>query len=134
MKLQAACLPLYYFYMLKQSRSVCKYLKAAKDHFTSAKLSLLYTDLRDIFYKTLDWDLYSHVPLLTVAHFVLQYLPKIYILSPSPSPPLLYFPLFSPSVPLSPLPTLPGEGGAGSAADVGGGAEEARGGREEASG
>lgn len=77
----------YYFYMLKQSRSVCKSLKAAKDHFTSAKLNLLYTDFRDIFYKTLDWDLYSHVPLLTVVHFVLQYLPKICILSPSPFPP-----------------------------------------------
>lgn len=39
-----------------------------------------------------------------------------------------------PSVPLSPPTALPGERGAGSAADVGGGAEEARGGREEASG
>lgn len=51
-----------------------------------------------------------------------------------PFSPPWFFPLFSPSVPLSPLPTLPGEGGAGSAADVGGGAEEARGGREEAPG
>lgn len=72
--------------------------------------------------------------LLTVLHFVLQYLPKIYILSLSPFSPLLFFALFSPSVPPSPLPTLPGEGGAGSAADVGGGAEEAGGGREEAPG
>lgn len=119
--------------MLKQSRPVCKYLKAAKDHFTSAKLTLLYTDLRDIFYKTLDWDLNSHVPLLTVNDFVLQYLPTIYIVPVSLFP-LLFVRLFSPSVPLSPLPTLPGERGAGSAADVGGGAEEARGGREEASG
>lgn len=48
--------------------------------------------------------------------------------------PLLFSLLFSPSVPLSPPAMLPGERGAGSAADVGGGAEEARGGREEASG
>lgn len=68
--------------MLKQSRPECKCLKAAKDHFTSAKLTLLHTDFRDIFYKTLDWDFNSHVPLLTVVHFVLQYLPKIYILFP----------------------------------------------------
>lgn len=80
----------------------------------------------------------SHVPPLTPTLFVLQYLPKIYILSPSPffspvAPPHIHLPPF-PSVPLSPLPTLPGEGGAGSAADVGGGAQEARGGREEAPG
>lgn len=123
--------------MLKQSRHERKCLKAAKDHFTSAKL--LHTHLRDRFYKTLHWDFYSHVPPLTVVHFVLQYLPKIYILSPSqfppPPPPCCFLPpLFSPSVPLSPLSNLPGEGGAGSAADVGGGAEEARGGREEAPG
>lgn len=97
------------------------------------------THLRDRFYKTLHWDFYSHVPPLTVVHFVLQYLPKIYILSPSPFPlrhhPVVFFlPVFSPSVPPSPLLTLPGEGGAGSAADVGGGAAEARGGREEAPG
>lgn len=80
--------------MLKQSRPERKCLKAAKDHFTSAKL--LYTDLRDIFYKTLHWDLNSHVPLLTVVHFVLQYLPKIYILSPSPFfPPVVFSSLLS---------------------------------------
>lgn len=77
--------------MLKQRRPVCKYLKAPKDHFTSPKLTLLYTDLRDIFYKTLDWDLNSHVPLLTVVHFVLQYLPTVYILSPSPFSPCYFF-------------------------------------------
>lgn len=77
--------------MLKQSRPERKRLKAAKDRFTSAKLILLYTDLRDIFYKTLHWDLYSHVPLLTVVLFVLQYLPKIYILSPSPFSPHCFF-------------------------------------------
>lgn len=119
--------------MWKQSRPICKFLKAAKDHFTSAKLTFPYTDLRDIFYKTLDWDLNSHEHLLTVIFFVLQYLPTINIFSLSPFPPL-FFLLFSPSASLSPAPTLPGEGGAGSAADVRGGAEEARGGREEASG
>lgn len=75
----------------------------------------------------------SHEHLLTVIFFVLQYLPTINIFSPSPFSPL-FFLLFSPSASLSPAPTLPGEGGAGSAADVRGGAEEARGGREEASG
>lgn len=90
--------------MLKQSRRQCKCLKAAKDHFTSAKL--LHTYLRDGFYKTLHWDFYSHVPPLTVVHFVLQYLPKIYILSPSqfPPPPTLRCSppsLFPPSVPPS---------------------------------
>lgn len=91
MKLEVVCLPLYYFDMLKQSRPERKRLKATKDRFTSAKLILLYTDLRDIFYKTLHWDLYSHVPLLTVVLFVLQYLPKIYILSPSPFSPHCFF-------------------------------------------
>lgn len=71
-----------------ENRSVCKYLKG------KAKLTLLYTDLRDIFYKTLGWDLNSHVPLLTVTHFVLQHLPIINIFSPSPCTPC-YF-LFSP--------------------------------------
>lgn len=99
--------------MLKQSRQERKCLKAAKDHFTSAKL--LHTHLRDRFYKTLHWDFYSHVPPLTVVHFVLQYLPKIYILSPSqfppPPPPCCFFPpLFSPSVPLSPLSNAPRRG------------------------
>ena len=88
---EVVCLPLCYVYMLKQSRPVCKCLKAAKDHFTSAKLPLLYTDLRDIFYKTLDWDLNSPVPPLTLVHFVLQYLPKIYILSPSSFSPTVIF-------------------------------------------
>lgn len=97
--------------------------ESCKGSFYISKAYLLYTDLRDIFYKTLDWDLNSPVPPLTVMHFVLQYLPTINIFSLSP-----FSPLFSPSVPLSPLPTFPGEGGAGSAADVGGGAEEARGG------
>lgn len=95
MKLEVVCLPLYYFDMLKQSRPERKRLKAAKNRFTSAKLILLYTDLRDIFYKTLHWDLYSHVPLLTVVLFVLQYLPKIYILSPSPFPPIVFSSLLS---------------------------------------
>lgn len=35
----------------------------------------------EIFYKTLSWDFSS---LLTLLHFVLQYLPKMYISSPSP--------------------------------------------------
>lgn len=107
-----------------------------KGSFYISKAQLC-ADLRDLFYKTLHWDWRSHVPPLTPLLFVLQYLPKIYILSPSPffspvGPPLTFPP--PPSVPLSPLPTLPGEGGAGSAADVGGGAQEARGGREEAPG
>lgn len=67
-----------------------------KGSFYISKAQLC-ADLRDLFYKTLHWDWRSHVPPLTPLLFVLQYLPKIYILSPSPflspvGPPLTFLP------------------------------------------
>lgn len=110
-----------------------KCLKAAKDRFTSAKLPPLHTQTKGRGF-TKPWiGTPILLRLLTVTCFVLQYLPSINIFPRLLFPPFHYY-FFSASVLRSPVPTLPGEGGAGSAADVGGGAEEARGGREEASG
>lgn len=70
--------------------------ESRKGSFYISKARLC-ADLRDLFDKTLHWDRRSHVPPLTPLLFVLQYLPKIYILSPSP--------FFSPvALPLPPLP------------------------------